>query len=150
LAAAGISAPATADSNVFVAVGYTDQVVVLVEMTTSLQQPRRKTRATQFAYYASPDFSFEGVPIRLTETEFEIDCENSQSRRLRSAAYREIGDRVGNETYSEPWAPMTRGDAMDITRRLVCEGLGPDDVAYDNLNTAVGGLAGLLRNAPAD
>jgi hypothetical protein len=147
LAAAGISAPAAARPGVYVAIAHTDEVIVLIRATGDIPRVHKTTRASQFAYYTAPGFSFEGVPIRLTETEFEIDCENGASRRIRASAYRDIGDRVGGETYSETWAPIPA--TMAAMRRLDCEGIGPGDSFYDNLHSAVQGYGRLLRDESA-
>jgi hypothetical protein len=137
LAAAGLAVPAAAQSKVYVPIAYTDEVFVLIQMPAEPPQVRGTARASQFAYYAAPSFDFEGVPVRLTETEFEIDCTNGTSRRLHASAYREIDDRVGNETYSEEWAPISAEGALGHMRRLACEGIRPEDAFYTNLNAAV-------------
>ena len=124
-------------------------MILLVQTKGDLDREPRRTRVSQFAYYPAPSFNFEGVPIRLTETEFEIDCERGASRRLQASAYRDIGDRIGGETYSEPWAPIEPGDQMATMRRLACKGLGREDAFYTNIRAAITGLSGLLGEARA-
>ena len=146
-AAAGISVPAAAQSSIYVPIGHTDAVIVLVQASGKIPRVHGTTRASQFAYYSTPSFDFDGVPIRLTETEYEIDCENGASRRINASAYRDIGDRVGSESYSEPWGPIP--DGMGDMRRLACEGIGPRDSIYSNLHSAVQGYGRLLREEAA-
>jgi hypothetical protein len=151
LAAAGASAPAAADnSTVYVRIGYTDDLMVLVKVADGLPQSRRTARASQFAYYPNPSFRVEGQPIRLTETEFDIDCANGASRRVHAAAYREIGERVSEESYSEDWSPIAADSAMDATRRLACQGLGPGDAVYTTLNGAIVTYGKLLSGVAAN
>jgi hypothetical protein len=147
LAAAAVAAPASADnSTVYVRIGYTDDLMVLVKVADALPHSLRTARASQLAYYPNPSFSVEGSPIRLTETEFDIDCANGASRKVHAAAYREIGERVSEESYSEDWTPIEANSAMDATRRLACQGLGPGDAVYTTLNNAVVTYGRLLRD----
>ena len=146
-AAAGLTAPAAAQSDVYVPIARTDNVIVLIQMAGEVPRGRKTTHVSQFAYYFAPGFSFEGVPIRLTETEFEIDCENGTSRRVRASAYRDIGDRVGSESYGDPWGPIPAG--MGDMLRLACEGIGRDDPIYGTLSSAVGAYGRLMGDASA-
>ena len=124
-------------------------MIVLVHTTAELRERRNLRRATQFTYYAMPSFDFAGVPVRMTETEFEIDCAARTTRRLTAKAYREIGDQVGNETYSEAWSDIPAGDHMATMHRLACVGVGNNDITFSNLRSAVTGSLPLLQTAAA-
>ena len=151
VAAVGLAAPAVAAGEIYVPVAYTDMVLVVIEMKGNAPpQVRRTVRATQVAYYATPSFDFDGVPVRYTETEFEIDCRNGQGRKLHSAAYRDGGDLLGEEIHSEPWAAMPAGTHLGDMRRMSCDGLADHDRVYTNLAAAVGAHGRLVRSASAE
>ena len=140
VAAVALSPAIGAEPDIYIPVAYTDKVVVVIQMNGDLPttRPRTMARAVQVAYYAMPSFEYEGVPVRFTETEFEIDCKNLVSRRLHASAYGDDGDRVGREQYSDAWTPVTAANFMGDMRRLACEGVGPVDHIYTNLHAAVG------------
>ena len=149
VAAAVAVVPATgAEPDIYVPVAYTENVVVVIQMNGDLPTlPPRSARASQIAYYATPSFDYQGVPVRRTETEFEIDCQSRQIRRLNAAAFRDNGDKLGDESYSEAWAAPAPGTHMADMRRLACEGVGPGDNIYTNLAAAVGAHGKLVRDA---
>ena len=148
VAAVAISPATGAEPDIFVPVAYTENVVVVIQMNGDLPttQLRTRGRASQIAYYATPDFDYEGVPVRRTETEFDIDCDERQIRKLRSAAFEDDGDKVGEETYGDAWAPVAPGTHMADMHRLVCDGVGPGDKIYTNLFAAVGAHGKLVRD----
>jgi hypothetical protein len=146
-AAAGLAVPAEASNDVFIPVAYTEHVVVVLKVPPGRPQRHSIGRVTELSYYQEPSFEFEGVPIQLTETEFEIDCRNFQKRRLHAAAYRDIDEYVGEESYSEDWAPIAAGTHFADMHRIVCDGLGPIDKVYSNLTAAVGAHRKLVRDA---
>jgi hypothetical protein len=150
-AAVAISPAAGAEPDIFIPVAYTESVVVVIQMNGDLPttQLRKRGRASQVAYYATPSFNYEGVPVQRTETEYDVDCESRQIRRLRASAFREDGDRLGDESYSEAWTPVTPGTHTADIRRLVCEGVGPGDKIYTNLFAAVGAHGKLVRDTLA-
>lgn len=151
MAAAGLSAPALAAGEIYVPVAYTDEVVVVIQMKGAIPpQARRTARASQVAYYATPNFNYEGVPVRYTETEFEIDCESGQGRRLHAAAFRDAGEQLGEDSYTDPWGPMPDGTHLGDMRRMACDGLAEYDKVYTNLASAVGAHRKMVRDASAE
>ena len=151
-AAAAVTPAFGADPSVYVLVGYTDNMAVVVEVEggVPLRAARTMARASQITHYAMPSFDFEGVPVRRTETQFEIDCRNRQSRRLSAAAYRDGGARLGGESYSEEWASFDPDSPMAKISRLACNGLGPDDAVYTNLASAIGAHGKLVADSRAE
>jgi hypothetical protein len=148
VAAAALSPATGVEPDIYVPVAYTDNVVVVIQMNGDLPttRPRTMARAWQVAYYATPSFDLEGVPVQFTQTEFEIDCKNRMSRRLSATAFRDNGDRLGRENYSDSWTPITAANYMGDMRRLACEGVGPVDHIYTNLHAAVGAHQRLVEN----
>ena len=156
LAVLAPSVAAADDTDVYVPIAYSDETIVLIKVqedpnrANSALRASRTVRVSQYVYYAEPSFTFENVPVRLTQTEFAIDCARATSRRVESSAYRDLGDRLGRETYSDEWTPIVAGEPMAEMRRLACDGLGTRDAFYTNLRSAIDGLEGLYRAASAE
>ena len=147
VATVALSPAIGAEPDIYIPVAYTEKVVVVIQMNGDLPttRPRNFYRAAQVAYYASPSFEIEGVPVRRTETVFEIDCKARTSRRLHASAFDDDGDRVSREEYSDAWAAITPANYMGDMHRLACEGVGPVDHIYTNLHAAVGAHAKLVE-----
>ena len=131
-------------------IGYTDNMIVLVHTAAELRERRNLGAPRSSPDYAMPSFDFADVPVRMTETEFEIDCEarttpppHGEGLSAKSAI------RSATRSTARRASDIPAGDHMATMHRLACVGVGNNDITFSDLRSAVTGSLPLLQTAAA-